>query len=143
MRRKTHTAGLALAIALLLAGVPAATEGQDSETPLFVTIPESFPNVEAKFLLLREPGREIVVLNPASASVDELGTGLSLLARLRRERGRPTRGQMIPVVGYAGSLNLSEERRTRLEAALVELRARPLSNVGNLGRGRWMRLDAR
>jgi hypothetical protein len=49
---------------------------------------------------------------------------------------------MIPIVGIV-TPRLNEARRTRLEAALAELRNRPVSNVGNLGRGRWMRWDPR
>jgi hypothetical protein len=143
MRRHMHLVGLALTVAALTAGVSTRGAAQNADTPLFVAIPEAFPNIEAKFLLVREPGREIVVLNPASVGVEELGTGLSLLARFRRERGRPTRGQMIPVVGFAGNLNLTDERRARLEEAIAALQLRPFSNVGNLGRGRWMRLDLR
>jgi len=141
MRHFIERASFLLAALFVICGTPSDSAAQG--TPVFVAIPETFPNVDARVLLVREPGREIVVLNPASAGVDELTTGLSLLARLRRERGPATRGQMIPIVGYAGTLNVSHERRARLEAALTDLRRRPLANVGSLGRGRWVRLDTR
>jgi hypothetical protein len=135
-------AGLFLASLLLATALFSSLEvaGQASETPIFLALPETFPNVDARLVLLREPGREIVVFNPASVGVDELKVGLNLLARFRRERGAPTRGQMIPVTGFAPAPRLTDAERSQLEAALAELRTRPIANVGNLGPGRWMRL---
>jgi hypothetical protein len=70
---------------------------------------------------------------------------MRMLARFRREQGQPEprRGQMIPIVGYAPAPVLSAAERSRLEAALTELKARPVAVLGNLGRGRWMRWEAR
>jgi hypothetical protein len=141
MKSKFEAPSFLLIALLLVIGTPGGSAAQDA--PLFVAIPETFPNVDARALIVREPGREIVVLNPTSAGVEELGTALSLLTRIRRERGQPTKGQLIPIVGFAGELRLGTARRARLEAALAELRRRPFANVGNLGRGRWMRLDPR
>jgi hypothetical protein len=68
-----------------------------------------------------------------------------LLERFRRERGQPAsgRGHMIPIVGYAPDPILDPAHRTRLDAALADLKTRPFANVGTLGRGRWMRYDGR
>lgn len=146
MRTLTSSAGLGLVALLLLIGSstahPLAAQGAETR-PIFLALPNAFPDLEARLVLLREPGREIVVLDPAAATADELGTGLRLLARFRRERGEPTNGEMIPIVGFAPGPNLTPEERARLEALIAELRERPVANVGNLGRGRWMRYDDR
>ncbi|MEQ1855270.1 MAG: hypothetical protein ABL963_02305 [Longimicrobiales bacterium] len=140
---KTRAGYVVAALILSTAGLlPVSLAAQES-VPVFIAIPERFPDVDARVVILREPGREIVVLNPASAGVTELGTGLSLLRRLRRERGQPTRGQMIPIVGFSRAPNLTPRDRARLETALDQLRTRPMANVGNLGRGRWLRLPDR
>ncbi len=155
-RHSTHSSGeqtmqirilrAALVLAALILSVagpaPKHVVGQEP-VPVFVALPEKFPDVDARVIILREPGREVIVLNPASPGVPELSAGLSLLRRIRRERGQPTRGQMIPIVGFAPAPTLTPEMRARLANALDELRTRPLANVGDLGRGRWMRLPVR
>ena len=146
MRPFTSAAGLALAALLVLCAVftPDMVSAQDAaRKPIFLALPDVFPDVDARVVLLREPGREIVVLDPAAATADELGTGLRLLARFRRDHGEPQNGEMIPIVGFAPGPNLTPEERARLEAMIAELREMPVANVGHLGRGRWMRYGDR
>ena len=145
MRPITSMAGLVLAALIILNAVFAPNEAfaQGAATrSIFLALPDEFPKIDARVVLMREPGREIVILNPAAATADELVTGLRLLARVRRERGEPTNGEMIPILGFYPP-TIAAQQRERLEAALAELRARPVANVGNLGRGRWMRYAAR
>lgn len=145
MKLYAHRARIVLAVLALGSALlaPASLLGQQSTPPIFVALPDRFPDVDARVLLVREPGREIIVLNPASVGANELKVGLNLLAKFRRERGEPTDGNMIPVTGFAPGPYLSAEERARLETALSELRQRPVANVGNLGPGRWMRLNSR
>jgi hypothetical protein len=146
MRIQNRTFALALlsisALVAALSPVPLSAQGGGGP-PLFLALPDVYPDVDGRVTLLREPGREIVVLSH-SATPEDLGVAVRLLARFRREgrRAPQGRGDMIPIVGIV-TPRLNEARRTRLEAALAELRNRPVSNVGNLGRGRWMRWDPR
>ena len=83
----------ALASTLIVAGIlftstPLLAQ-QPAPPPIFIALPDRFPNLDARAVLVREPGREFIVLNPASATADELLIGLRLLNRVRRERGRP------------------------------------------------------
>jgi hypothetical protein len=129
---------------LVTALSPSALLAQaDGGPPLFLAMPHVYPDVEGRVTLLREPGREIVVLSD-TATPEDLGVAVRMLARFRRERGQPEqgRGHMIPIVGHV-TQPLSPERRSALEAALEELRSRPFANVGNLGRGRWMQWNPR
>jgi len=111
-------------------------------TPVFLALPDRFPNLDARVVLVREPDREIVVLDPAAATADELLIGLRLLNRVRRERGAATNGEVIPVLGFYPP-DLAPGERRRFEAVLAELRRRPVATVGALGPGRWMRLPRR
>lgn len=141
MRSLTCLGGPVLAALLVVSAafMPTAASGQDAATrPIFLALPDQFPDLGARVVLVREPGREIVVLDPASATADELIIGLRLLNRARRERGAPTNGEVIPVLGFYPP-TLSVEERSRLEAIIAELRQRPVANVGSLGPGRWMR----
>ncbi|MGE0161041.1 MAG: hypothetical protein AB7T31_16710 [Gemmatimonadales bacterium] len=146
MRTPTHTFALTLLIALALAAAlgpsPLAAQA-DGGPPLFLAMPDVYPDVDGRVTLLREQSREVIVL-ARDATPEDLGVAIRMLARFRRERGQPERGRgnMIPIVGHAGT-TLNAERRTRLETVLRELRSRPVTQVGNLGRGRWMRLDQR
>lgn len=138
--------GLALVALFQLGQVasPSAVAAQGNATPpLFLAMPDVYPDVEGRVMLLREPGREIVVLS-SDATPEELGVAIRLLARFRREGRHPQegRGDMIPIVGLV-TPPLSGEGRTSLESAIEELRNRPVSNVGNLGPGRWMRYQER
>ncbi len=141
MRPFTSSAGLVLATVLALTAVftPSTALAQGaSARPIFLALPDRFPNLDARVVLVRERGREIVVLNPAAATADELVMGLRLLNRVRGERPNPTTGEVIPLLGFYPP-ELTAEERARLEAMVAELRAQPLANVGNLGSGRWMR----
>ena len=78
------------------------------------------------------------------ATPEELGVAIRLLARFRREGRHPQegRGDMIPIVGLV-TPPVSGELRESLESALDELRSRPVSHVGSLGRGRWLHYQPR
>ena len=105
---------------------PSPAVAQGNGTPsVFLALLDVYPDVDGRVLLLREPGREIIVL-AAAATPEDLSVAVTLLARFRRERGQPEsgRGHMIPIVGYAPPPALSGERRAALEAALLQLRAR-------------------
>jgi len=146
MRTQNRAPALALVVLALLVSTfsPSSLLAQaDGGPPLFLAMPDVYPDVDGRVTLLREPGREIVVLSD-TATPEDLGVAVRMLARFRRERGQPEqgRGHMIPIVGHV-TQPLSPERRSTLEAALEELRSRPFANVGNLGRGRWMRWDPR
>jgi len=145
-----HNRGLVLLLSALfvqLGGAAAphhVTAQEGSSAPIFFALPEAYPDVDGRVLLLREPGREIIVLAQA-ATPEDLAVALNMLHRFRRERGQPEqgRGHMVPIVGYAPLPTLAAEERARLQASLDDLRARPLANVGSLGRGRWMHFDER
>lgn len=130
-----------------------ATSGSPSEhvaaqevvgTPTFLAIPQSFPDIEARAVLLREPGRDIVILDRDDAEPETLHVALSVLDRMRREHPLPAdRGQVVPITGFAFLRQLDSQERLALQAVLTELRERPLASVGNLGTGRWMQYGSR
>lgn len=145
MRLFTSSAGFVLATFLVLtaAFTPTAASAQGVSTrPIFLALPDVFPNIDARVVLVRERGREIVVLDPAAATADELVMGLRLLNQVRGERPDPKTGEVIPILGFYPP-ELSAPDRERFEAMIAELRARPLANIGNLGSGRWMPYQSR
>jgi len=103
-------------------------------------MPETFPDLEARVVLMREPGRDIVILHEGDADPNALRVALMLMRRLDRETPPAAdRTQIVPITGFAGGPELDPERRDVLEGALAELQRQPMANVGNLGWGRWMR----
>lgn len=127
-------------VALLGVTAPTPLAGQRSgSTPIFLALPETFPNVDARVVLMREPGRDIVVLKSGDAEPETLQVALLLLRRMTREHPvSPDRGQLIPITGFVPRAELDPDERVRLEEALSDLGERPLANIGNLGLGRWM-----
>ena len=148
MRTQNRALVLALLALFQLAGAsagphPLAAQGND-ERSIFLALPNAYPDVDGRVVLLREPGREIVVV-AESATPEDLTIAFRMLERFRREHGQPPagRGHMIPIVGYAPDPVLGADERARLEGLLVDLKGRPFANVGNLGPGRWMRYTER
>lgn len=135
-----YAAALTLLVALTATLPAAPLAAQDAEhTPTFLAIPQTFPDVEARAVLMLEPGRDIVLLHEDDAEPETLQIALDVLARMRRDHPRPAeRGQLVPITGFVYRSPLAAERRAALQSTLDELQRRPLANVGNLGLGRWM-----
>ena len=133
---------LVVAGLLLAPHSPAALTAQaESRAPLFLAIPETFPDVDARVVIVREPGRDIVLLKPGDTTPEALSVALDLLRRLDRPRPVQGRAQMIPITGFVVRDGLPEARRGPLQEALAELRERPVARIGTLGPGRWMPYD--
>jgi len=138
---KTHRLILALAVIVPTLGMPPAAAGQSpDDAPVFLALPEAFPDVDARAVLMLEPGRDIVILDRDDAGPEALAAALGVLERMHRDHPRPAdRGQLVPITGFVSTGPIGPARREELQAVLAELAERPLVNVGNLGRGRWMR----
>ncbi|MDH3421979.1 MAG: hypothetical protein OEN00_03245, partial [Gemmatimonadota bacterium] len=136
---------LVAAVACLGGGEPSSLAAQEpGSRPIFLAMPESFPDLDARVVLMREQGRDIIVLRATDAEPEALSVALLVLARVSRERPVPAdRGQMIPITGFVPTGELTAEKRAHLETTLADLRRRPMANVGNLGLGRWMRYRER
>lgn len=138
---RTRVPLLALALILLsTASTPSWASAQTLENrPLFIALPESFPELDARVLIVREPGRDIVLLQQEGADPETLDIALRVLRRVQRDDPLPAdRGQLIPITGFVHRTALDAARRDALQAAIDALSERPVSNVGNLGPGRWM-----
>jgi hypothetical protein len=136
----------ALALLLALAAVaPAGVTGQvRGEVPLFLAIPETFPEVDGRVVLLREPGRDVVLLRDSDATSETLSVALGLLNRLNARTPRRERlGQMVPITGYKLTTPINGARLAELDVVLTGLKARPVASLGNLGFGRSMRFEER
>jgi hypothetical protein len=139
-RDRATTVALTALLAVTAFVGPSTLAGQEAgRVPLFLTIPESFPEVDARTVLLREPGRDIVLLRKSDATVETLTVALHLLIRLNETvPRREGQGQMVPITGYVQSRPLRSAEHALLEEALTRLKARPVASIGNLGPGRSM-----
>jgi hypothetical protein len=145
-----HTVARGLAacglVALILAAaLPASTSGQSQGSkPVFLALPNSFPELDARVALMIESGRDIVLLRDGDTDPETLEVALRVLRRMHRDHPREDgTGQLVPITGFAYIEPLDRDRRAELEGVLADLRQRPLANVGNLGLGRWMRFPPR
>ena len=136
--RLARVATLTLMALALAAPAPAKSQSGAS-VPLFLAIPESFPDVEGRVVLLREPGRDVVLLRATDATPQTLSVALTLRRRLNAATPRREgQGQMVPVTGYALRAPLAAEEHDRLSAALIRLEGRETISLGRLGRGKAM-----
>lgn len=146
MRRPTP---ILVAITTLLAAVaitllPLRAYGQSaSERGFFVVIPDSFPDIDARAVIIREPGKDILLLRAEEATPEVLAMSLVTLRRVRQDNPTLEHGEMIPIVNFVITTEMTPEYRQRMEAVLIRLRSRPTANVGNLGSGRWVRFRER
>jgi hypothetical protein len=146
MNRLLRTA-LALgasAIATLAAHGPLAAQTDDAR-PTYIAMPNAFPELDARALILREPTRDVIVLRPDGADQDALRAALDLLARVRSRAPAPPAGRahLIPLTGFAFTEEPAPDDRAWLRSTLTTLASRPEVKVGNLGPGRWIRYTPR
>jgi len=140
IQKNSFVGASALVILLVLTAVamPAGVAGQES-VPLFLAIPEAFPDVDGRVVLLRESGRDVVLLRTTDATPETLSVALGLLGRLNaRVPRRERQGHMVPITGYHLTTPIDPERLAELAVVLAELQDRPLAGLGNLGLGRSM-----
>lgn len=118
--------------------LPAASEERlvATATPTFVAIPRTFPDVDARAIVVREPGQDVIVLAPGDVTPDALFMALVVLDRMRAAHPVLTHGQMAPISGFSVDHSATGRDRGRLEAVLTRLERQPESDLGTLGRGR-------
>ena len=124
----------------LAAFAPMSLAGQAGPEGTFVAVPDAFPPVEARAVVVREGRREVILLRDDEATIDALSIALLVLKRARERDPSPGHGQMIPITGFAMTQVAQGEELRRLEGVLRRLAAAPIRRVGNLGPGRWVRL---
>jgi hypothetical protein len=137
-RSLTSLAATLLTVAAVAAPIPLAAQSAGPR-PLFLAIPEVFPDVDARAVVVREPAREIVLLRATDATAETLGVALALLRRVRERPVQPGRAVMLPITGFVVTNPPGVAVRERLDDALERLKAQPLARVGTLGPGRSIR----
>ena len=105
-------------------------------TPTFVAIPRTFPAIDARAIVVREPDQDVIVLSPDEVTTDALFMALVVLDRMRAAQPVLTQGQMAPVSGFSVDRPPTGRDLGRLEAVLTRLERQPESDLGTLGTGR-------
>jgi len=108
-----------------------------------IALPDQFPDIDARALLVREPGVDVVLLRPGEVTTDALAMALLTLRELGPRRARAGNGEMIPIVGYAVTDPPRGERLAALERTLDRLAAAETTTLGSFGRARWISLSRR
>jgi len=138
MSLKPLTRFVAVLFATLLSLPGSARAQAHAGARTVIALPERFPDIEARALLVREPGRDVVVLKPSDATPETLAMSLALLDRMRVQEPEPEKGQLIPITGYVVTVPLGRTQLQRIRKTLADLRSAPEVPVGDLGRGRWV-----
>ncbi len=148
-----------LAVALVLAAfsapwveVASAQESADardassrtwSPSQVYLAIPDDFPPIDARAMVVREPGVDLIVLRDGEVDAGTLSMALHVLRDARRRMPAPTLGTLIPIMGFSVSVEVSARIRARLEEALGRLTRAETVDLGSLGRGRRVTLSPR
>jgi hypothetical protein len=132
-----------LAVAHLTALTPTAASAQEARAATFIAIAETFPPIDARAIVLREGGRDVVLLRSDDATPETLAMALIALGQAREREPSPALGEMLPLMGYTIERPMGEGYRRRLEAALASLVRQPVTEIGSFGPGRWLRYRGR
>jgi hypothetical protein len=132
----TRLVAVLFATVLSIPGMARAQSHAGART--VIALPQRFPDIEARALIVREPGRDVVVLKPSDASPETLAMSLALLDRMRVQDPEPEEGQLIPITGYVVTVPLGRAQLQRIRQTLSDLRGAPEVPVGSLGPGRWV-----
>lgn len=126
---------------LVLEAVPAS--GQVTAERTYIAIPEVFPDIDARAMLIREPGFDVVVLRESEATTDALTMALLALEDARERNPAPTNGEIMPIMGFVVEKRPEGRARRVLERALARLERSEPTDLGSLGPGRRIRMPAR
>lgn len=129
------------ALVALFGGAP--LQAQDPTRGTFIAIPDGFPQIDARAIVIRERGRDVVVLRSTEATPEALAMSLLVLDQARDRDPTPSSGEMIPITGFVYTSDLRGRDRQRLDRVLDRLRDRSVTDIGSLGSGRWIRYRSR
>lgn len=131
------TAWLLVVLVALAATAPVRVEAQ-AASPTFIAIPDAFPEIDARAIIVMEPGVNLVLLREDEARVDALRMALLVLRDAREEGRTPDEGQgfMIPITGFVVTREVQGRVRQRLEEVLRRLASAETVDLGSLGTGR-------
>lgn len=132
-----------IAFAIVVGAHVAPVSAQSGHDGVLVAVPETFPAIDARAIVLRDGDRDVILLREGDATAEALAMSLSVLARARARSVAPGLGEMIPIIGFALDTPLAPDARARLERTLDGLARQPLTSIGSFGAGRWIRYGAR
>lgn len=121
----------------------ATLPGSRVHSPVYIAIPDEFPPIEARAMVVREPGIDLVVLREGDADLDALTMALHVLRDARTRLPAPTSGVLLPITGFVVTSPVSKGDEIRLTETLRRLNAAETVNLGSLGPGRRTRLAGR
>lgn len=141
----TNTRMTLLVLAVLTAVVLTRPIFAQSSERVRVALVDSLsaPELRAEIVRFGDPAKaSIVLLRRGDARTDDLTAALVTLRERSAQRpNRPGVISRISVTGYADVSRVPQAARQRAARMLSEVRAAPLSRVGNLGRGHWAEFE--
>lgn len=137
---------LAVLLGLGLTGIGTRTAHAQAPERVQVALVDSLttPSARAEVVRFPDTGRPaLVLLRAASATPDDVIAALTAIAHAKR-RPLPPAGAVsrLTVLGAIDAEAATPAARARASAIIRAVRAAPLVRIGNLGRGRWVEIDA-
>lgn len=134
-----------LVLAILATGVLTRPLFAQSSERVRIALVDSLsaPELRAEIVRFGDPAQaSIILLRRGDVRTDDLAAALVTLRERSAQRPNgPGLVSRISVTGYADIANVPQAARQRAARMLSEVRAAPLSRIGNLGRGHWAEFD--
>jgi hypothetical protein len=137
-----YLCAIALAFASIGAEQSALAQALTPGRSVLIVVPDEFATRDARAVIIRNPSQEdVIALDKNNLTPDGLVAALSLLQELRSVSLPANASTGVVVITGSVPPDAPNPATSRKAAALLaELLSRSTVNVGNLGRGRWLRL---
>lgn len=132
-----------VAFALFLISTRAAAQASASNSAVLALVDSlPVPAVPAVVMFRSRPsGRHIVAIRRDRATPELLGGALALVRRLERAHAGDARSAIVPISASARTRALPASARAPLQSLIERAERRPMTRIGDLGQGRWLRID--
>jgi len=112
-------------------------------SPVRIAVPDSFPAPGAVAMVLRYndlTDGDVILLERSALRPEVLGSAIVTLRATRRHSAVAGSVEAVMITGGVPMRRLPPGITARLRRTLTELQAQPVTQIGNLGRGRWIEL---
>ena len=145
--KRVYVVGTLIILLSLLQPLIQSADGSSaaivSARQTIIGLPDVFPASnanDAKAIIYRFDEADIILLNPSHAAPRTIAVGLSVLGRFSTQPVASGTTQVVVITGFVNRKPLSGAQNARFGQLVSGLMRAPVTQLGNLGAGRWIEL---